>query len=310
MPTRTANAILPSGAQINRYKIQRRMAEGGYGVVYQGVRDDGKEVAIKEFLPSLIFCRRNDDHGLVTIPDPNEALRFSKGLEAFFREADTLSRIHNDRIISILDVFRANGTAYFAMPMEKGYTLRTLMRTQRWLGDDTVRRLFVEAAHGVEILHRARVLHLDLKPDNLWLRPDGSVVVLDLGASRWTDEEAGTQRLARTPGFAAPEQHRGRLISRDERTDVYGLAASLRACLDGDSPPPAPHRALDESVGPKHWGRRSSRLLQVIDKGMALEPENRFQSVAEFRHALEEIPRLSGRGPWVSHLDESAPAFA
>lgn len=309
MPVRTANALLPPGAQINRYKVVRRLAEGGFGVVYHGKRDDGREVAIKEFLPSLIPCRRDDDHGLVTISDQHQSERFEKGLAAFFREADTLSRIHDDRIIAIWDVFKANGTGYFAMPMEKGYTFHTILKAQRWLGDAAVRRLFVEAALGVEALHRARVLHLDLKPVNLWLRPDGQVVVLDLGASRWADDEAEIQHLARTPGFAAPEQHGpSRQAILDERTDVYGLAASLRACLDGKSPPPAPTRSSDESMGPLHWSRRNARLLQVIDRGMALAPQNRFQSVAEFRQALEEIPRLDNVSPWHVDLDESAPA--
>lgn len=304
MVQRVSNALLSPGVRLNRYKVVKRLAEGGYGVVYQGLRDDGKEVAIKEFLPSLIQCRRDADMGLVTIADAEQAGRFEKGLDVFFREADMLSRIHHERVIAILDVFKANGTAYFAMPMEKGYTLRALMKKQGWLGDDTARRLLVEAAHGVEILHAAHVLHLDLKPDNLWLRPDGTVVVLDLGASRWTDREADEQHLARTPGFAAPEQHRGRQITRDERTDVYGLAASLRALLDGQSPPPAPTRTVADSVGPRHWGHRSTRLLQVIDKGMALKPEDRWESVTAFRHALEDIPRLNDVAPWDSGLEQ------
>jgi serine/threonine protein kinase len=308
MPARTANALLQPGAQINRYKVVRRLAEGGFGVVYEGRRDDGKEVAIKEFLPSLIPCRRVDDHGLVSIGDRHQSERFEKGLAAFFREADTLSRIHDERIIAIWDVFKANGTGYFAMPMEKGYTFHTIMKAQRWLGDGAARRLFVEAAHGVEVLHQSRVLHLDIKPVNLWLRPDGQVVLLDLGASRWADDEAEIQHLARTPGFAAPEQHGpSRHAVLDERTDVYGLAASLRACLDGASPPPAPSRQVGESSAPHHWGRRSTRLLQVMDQGMALDPQNRFQTIADFRRALEDIPRLDNVSPWHADLDDGAP---
>jgi serine/threonine protein kinase len=257
-------------------------------------------------LPSLIQCRRDADMGLVTIQDLDQSERFEKGLDVFFREADMLSRIHHERIIAILDVFKANGTAYFAMPMEKGYTLRTLMKKSGWMGDATARHLIVEAALGVEILHASHVLHLDLKPDNLWLRPDGTVVVLDLGASRWTDREAGEQHLARTPGFAAPEQHRGKQAVRDERTDVYGLAASLRALLEGQSPPPAPIRTQGDGAAPRHWGQRNARLLQVIDQGMALKPEERWESVAAFRQALEAIPRLDDRSPWASRLDQRA----
>lgn len=306
----STNLPLPAGTRLNRYQIKKNLAAGGFGVVYTGVRDDGKTVAIKEFLPLVIECRTQPKQHHITIKDPLAQNRFDQGLQAFFREADMLSRIHDERVIAIWDVFEHHGTAYFAMPLEKGHTLHALVRQDRWISDAAVRRLFVEAARGVEVLHAAGLLHLDLKPGNLWVRPDGTVVVLDLGASRWSDEEGRNSSMARTPGFAAPEQH-GRLRPRlvngqaviqaapvtDERTDVYGLAASLRAVLEGQSPPPAPDRDAHERVARRWQGQRDPGLLAVVDRAMSLKPSARYPTVLAFRQALQALTRLSDGMP-------------
>lgn len=296
------NDCLRPGFRLSRYTILRRLSAGGFGVVYVARREDGQLVAIKEFLPALLACRTPEDRGRVRPNTPASARRFREGLEAFFREADTLARIHDERVIAVWDVFEANGTAYFAMPVEKGTTLQAAIRgTSRPLDEGFVCDVFVRACQGVEVLHRHSLLHLDIKPSNLWLRPDGGVVVLDLGASRWEDEDGRTGQLARTPGFAAPEQH-GAVKVKDLtlRTDVYGLAASLYAALEGSPPLPAPQRRPGQSgLALQRLGQRSSGLLAIVDKGMALHTEARFASVSEMRQALERLPR-SAPFPWLA----------
>lgn len=293
------NVPLRPGAKISRYTVLRRLSAGGFGVVYVARREDGKLVAIKEFLPSVIACRTPQDHGTIQLKNPVDKRRFRDGLEAFFREADTLAKIHDDRVIAVWDVFEANGTAYFAMPVEKGITLQTAIRSAPLpLSDEVLRAMFVRAAQGLEVLHAHGLLHLDIKPSNLWLRPDQSVVVLDLGASRWEDEEGRTGQLARTPGFAAPEQH-GAVKVRDltVRTDVYGLAASLYAALEGSPPPSAPARSpRHPPLVRRRLSQRSTHLLQIVDRGMALDPAKRYATMAQMRQALEAVPRLNEEG--------------
>ena len=290
-----SNDPLRPGFRLSRYTIVRRLSAGGFGVVYVAKREDGKLVAIKEFLPSVIACRKPEDKGQVKLKGSNDVRRFRDGLEAFFREADTLAKIHDDRVIAVWDVFEANGTAYFAMPVEKGITFQTAIRSSLFpLGNARLREWFIRACQGVEVLHQHGLLHLDLKPSNLWLRPDGSVVVLDLGASRWEDEEGRTGQLARTPGFAAPEQH-GSVKVKDltVRTDVYGMAATLYAALEGMPAPSAPGRLTRPTPFLKRrLGQHSSLLLALVDKGMALNAAERFATIAEFRQELEKLPPL------------------
>lgn len=295
-PSKPVNEPLRQGHRVARYTIIRKLSAGGFGVVYLAQREDGRPVAIKEFMPAVLACRTPADKGQVHLRSPADARRFRDGLDAFFREADTLTRIHDERVIAVWDVFEANGTAYFAMPVEKGGTLQAAIRGRRTpMSDNWVRHTFVEACKGVEVLHDHGLLHLDIKPSNLWLRPDGSVVVLDLGASRWEDEEGRTGQLARTPGFAAPEQH-GNVKVKDltVRTDVYGLAASLYACLEGHPPLAAPKRDMkDTPLMLARLGQRSASFLSAVDRGMDLSPMVRWATVTDFRQALERIPRLS-----------------
>lgn len=296
------NDTLRPGFRLSRYTILRRLSSGGFGVVYVARREDGQLVAIKEFLPSILAVRTPEDRGKVRPATPEASRRFRDGLEAFFREADTLARIHDDRVIAVWDVFEANGTAYFVMPVEKGITLQAAIRgSPHPLSEGFVRDVFVRACMGVEVLHEHGLLHLDIKPSNLWLRPDGSVVVLDLGASRWADEEGRTGQLARTPGFAAPEQHGSVKVKElTARTDVYGLAASLWASLEGGSPPPAPQRRVkDQSVLLARLGQRTPALLRLIEKGMALKPEQRYPDATAMRRELERLP-VALIEPWLA----------
>lgn len=293
-PDKPVNESLPPGFRLSRYTVLRRLSAGGFGVVYVARREDGRLVAIKEFLPSSLAVRTASDKGQVRAATPAAARKLREGLEAFFREADTLARIHDDQVIAVWDVFEANGTAYFAMPVEKGITLQTAIRgASAPLSGEFVRDVFIRACKGVEVLHGHGLLHLDIKPSNLWLRPDGTVVVLDLGASRWEDEEGRTGHLARTPGFAAPEQH-GAVKVKDltVRTDVYGLSASLWAALEGAPPPPAPQRKAGRpGLLAARVGQHHPALLALVDKGMDPDPPRRFADVAGLRQALQRVPR-------------------
>lgn len=290
------NIVLSSGTRIARYTIERKLASGGFGVVYAAKRDDGASVAIKEFMPSSLACRTVGDKGKVRINNPADQKRFQEGLDTFFREADMLARVQDDKVIAVWDVFKENGTAYFVMPVEKGVTLQaSIKNSYKMLSDGMIRELFIQAAKGVEALHENGLLHLDIKPHNLWLRPNGNVVVLDLGASRWKTEKGRTGQMIRTPGFAAPEQH-GVIKFNDlsVKTDVYGLAASMYAALEGKAPPHAPDRQKLKNEVPmllKRVGQRHPQLLKVVDKGMSLDINNRYNSIRELRLDLEKVPR-------------------
>lgn len=307
--SKPVNEILPAGHRVGQYEIIKKLSSGGFGVVYLARRDDGVMVAVKEFLPSVLACRAKGTT-IIACQNDYDHVRFQEGLKAFFREADTLAKVKSDRVIPIWDVFKENGTAYFTMPVEKGGTLQALIRLRRdRVSEEELRRVFIEACLGVEDLHAHGLLHLDIKPSNLWVRPDRSVLVLDLGASRWEDDEVKNANMARTPGFAAPEQHsqyKDRGVS--VKTDVYGLCASLLSCLDLSPPQPAPfRRPSDLPITTTQLGLSSPDLLRVIEKGMAMQPPLRFADVSALRNELGRLSRLPNQDFWAERL--SPPIF-
>lgn len=289
------NVFLPSGYKLPRYTIEKRLSSGGFGAIYVAKHENGNTVALKEFLPSVLNCRNEENKGLVFCKDTESQKKFEKGLAIFFKEADTVAKIRDDRVVAILDVFEANGTAYFAMPLEQGETLQRLIkRKKEKLPDSTLQQIFIDAATGIQVLHDHGLLHLDIKPGNLWIRPDGSLVVLDLGASREQDNYQLFGPPARTPGYAAPEQHQSYKTTKlTVQTDVYGLAASLYCCLEGKAPLVAPERTKEDmSYVKKRMGQHSLPLLKLVEEGLEIDPKNRIKTAEEFKERLFYIPRI------------------
>lgn len=300
--TNSKNAFLPSGYRLSRYIIEKMYSYGGFGVIYIAKHEDGRTVALKEFLPSMLDCREKilkTKDGVLDAPvilkDPESQKKFNKGLDTFFKEADTVAKIRDDRVVAILDVFEANNTAYFAMPLEQGETLNKMIKRNRFnISEKRIQQIFIDAASGIEVLHNHGILHLDIKPGNLWVRPDGSVLVLDLGASREKENYHLFGPPARTAGYAAPEQHTSiKKAKLTVQTDVYGLAASMYACLEGKAPPEAPLRKendIDYSV--LKAGQFSSGLLELIDDGLKLNQVDRIKTAEIFKDRLSRLSRL------------------
>lgn len=292
------NVYLPKGFKLQRYTIQARAKPGGFGIVYLARREDGTSVAIKEFLPASLRCRTQSDNGRVAFDNPEDAKKFKEGLDSFFQEADTVAKIRDPRIIEILDVFEANGTAYFVMPYERGCNLHDYIRYNNGkLPDAEIRDLFVDACSGMQVMHDHDLLHLDIKPGNLWVRPDNSLIILDLGAARNKYNYHLFGPAARTPGYAAPEQHSSvnkiANVPLTVKTDTYGLATSMYACVEGSAPPPANVRVKsDVPLSIMRKGQASSDLLALIDKGMSLDVKDRFATADEFKEHLLRLPRL------------------
>lgn len=294
-----SNYYLNAGSKLQggKYIIQRKLSSGGFGAVYLARDVTGRSVAIKEFLPSGIPCRTRSASDGINIVSDEDKNNFSLGLEAFFQEADTVAKIDNDKIIRILDVFKDNGTAYFVMPVEQGESLFNYsMRQKKRISDEEIKRIFIDASIGLASLHAHNLMHLDLKPGNLWVRPNGELVILDLGASRDKNNYLNLKPPARTPGYAAPEQH-NRLKSKKEltvRTDIYGMAATIYACIEKKPPIESVKRkSTDVPYCYKRAGQVNDGLLRIIDDGLMLDPNDRIQCADELRERLEKLTDLS-----------------
>jgi serine/threonine protein kinase len=281
---------LPAGSLIEGYRVERQLSQGGFSVVYLASDPAGKPVAIKEYLPAGM-ARRGAD-GLAIEAEDGHQSAFNTGMKCFFDEGRILAGIDHHNVVHVENFFRAHGTAYLVMRYERGHTLkehvRQLTRSGTPVGEDFLRNVFVRLLSGLREVHTRKLLHLDIKPANIYVRSDGHPVLLDFGATRQgLGPQAGTNPVF-TPGFAAPEQQ-GSGEPLGPWTDIYSVGASLYDCLAGEAPQPAGERLAGDALTPavQRWGRRYSlQLLELIDWCLMLPAAQRPQSIFALQKVL------------------------
>jgi serine/threonine protein kinase len=287
------NQALPPSYQLLNYRVDKQISRGGFSIVYRAFDDNGNTVAIKEYLPSALVLRTEGD--LVRATSAENLNSFRYGMKCFFEEGRALAKINHPNVVRVLNFFRANETVYMVMRYERGRTLQQQIQYKpESLTERFLRRVFTQLLTGLREVHTHKLLHLDIKPANVYLRQDGTPVLLDFGAARQTLQATSQSRFAPmyTPGFAAPEQYRDpdRL---GPWTDCYGIGASLFACLATFAPQAADSRIEEDHLvsAKKIWGGNySDDLLEVIDWCLKLDPLERPQSVFALQKALREAP--------------------
>jgi serine/threonine protein kinase len=287
MPTQ-ANQPLADGYQLQNYRIRKVLSCGGFSIVYLADDENDVPVAIKEYLPSSLALRSGGD-ALPAIA-PEDLATFRYGMKCFFEEGRSLAGLSHNNVVRVLNFFRANETAYLVMRYERGRTLQEHIEHARGgIKEDFIRRVFTLLLNGLREVHTNKLLHLDIKPANIYIRNDGSPVLIDFGAARQT-LTAETARLSSmfTPGFAAPEQYRQRELL-GPWSDIYSVGATIYCCLAETAPPPADQR-LDKdkyASARRLWGGRySDKLLQTIDWCLRLDHLRRPQSVFALQKVL------------------------
>ena len=286
-------APLPADTVIGGYRVVRRISAGGFGVVYLAVDKEGQQVAIKEYLPSALTVR--DQGELVPHVAPEKLSLYRLGLKSFFEEGRSLAQISHPSVVSVLNFFRQNETVYMVMNYLEGATLQDFIVTARDLKkqkvfrESTIRSLFDEILRGLRIVHQHKMLHLDLKPANIFITDDNKAVMIDFGAAREVlNKEGNFTRPMYTPGFAAPEVYR-RDSTMGPWTDIYAIGACIYSCMQGYPPNDAPQRLEKDRLAlslTRMRGVYSDNLIEVVEWCMSLDPLSRPQSVFALQKEL------------------------
>lgn len=295
----------PSG----KYKFIRSVGFGGMKAVIQVKdRDTTRNVA------------------MAIIPDAAD--RPQSDINRFVQEARITARLEHPNIVPIHDIGAdVNGAPYFTMKLLRGRTLAAILRKMRDDDYKTLKefdlplllRIYVKILNGAAFAHSKKIIHLDLKPDNIHVGDFGEVLILDWGLARFIgvaediddnyDGEMitfpGTSASSHltldgvtkgTPGYMAPEQAAGKNRLKDERTDIYALGAILYALLTFESP--LSGRPVNEMISETIQGNISfpdaenqkrqipAALQAVVLKAMGRNPEERYQSVDELREDI------------------------
>jgi eukaryotic-like serine/threonine-protein kinase len=286
-------APLPVNTLLNGYTIVRQVSEGGFSLVYLAIDANKQMVAIKEYLPSSLASRSAGQLAPQVFPDKSSL--YLLGLKSFFEEGRSLAQISHPSVVSVLNFFRQNETVYLVMNYLQGATLQDFIMAGRQIAagkafsESTIRSVFDEILQGLRVVHQNKMLHLDIKPANLFVTDGDSAVLIDFGAARDVlNKDGGFTQPMYTPGFAAPEMYRSE-PQLGPWTDIYAIGACIYSMMIGYPPPEVVKRRANDPV-PSMLMRQAShysdKLIEVVEWCMSLDPLARPQSVFELQSAL------------------------
>lgn len=279
------------GRTIGKYRVTRLLGTGAFSWVYEAIDNDLEiPVALKILRPEFA----------------GQALAESR----FRKEASTAARLRHPNIVTVRDVGQVDGTAFVAMdlhPLNLGRRLALVGR----LPEAEVVRLGIGIAAALAVAHASRIVHRDIKPDNILLDQDGDAVVADFGLARalaGAESLGDTNQVQGTPHFFSPEQARGKEL--DGRSDLYSLGVTLYRAATGRLPfegddwyavarshietPPPPPRALVPELSPEF----EAVLLRLLAKA----PAARFANAVQLVDALAALPSAPGGSAALSRL--------
>jgi Protein kinase domain len=268
------------------YTVQEKIGAGGMGHVFKALHRRMERTVALKLLPRVALT-------------PNETvLRFQE-------EVRSVARLSHPHVVTAFDAGECDGTPFLAMEYVAG---SDLFRQVHEHGPLTVQKAVdyvLQVARGLEYAHAKGVVHLDIKPGNLILAPDGTVKILDLGLARFRPS-TGEEALMGTVDYLAPEQTEPRRA--DHRSDIYSLGCTLFFLLTGQ--PVFQGRTVIQKVLAHQEGPVPSlrqirpeipvALDAVFQKMVAKRPDDRFHSMSEVVQALHQatLAQRSRKGMW------------
>jgi predicted Ser/Thr protein kinase len=263
-----------SGKNLDGYEVRDVLGHGGMGEVYKGFGNE-RTVAIKTMLSEIA-------------QDPDMRKRFE-------REAQAGMQLDHPHIAKVYAHGEINGTPYLVMAYIEGQDLSHLLKTDGKLDEETTARILQDVCAALDVAHGKGFIHRDLKPSNIMIQPNGQAILMDFGITKMTNASTsltGTGAIG-TIDYMAPEQ----IMSSkevDKRADIYALGVMLYEMLTGEKPfkgipaqilfahlqqPVSDAQAINPDIPDK--------LVEVVERAMSKNPEDRFQSAGEFAAALK-----------------------
>jgi len=293
---KTHRNSLQTGHKLHWYEIKEILGQGGFGITYLAHDANlDEDVAIKEFLP-IELASREGDYSIHPLSESHRK-NFEWGLDRFIKEARTLTKFKHPSIVRVRNVFEANNTAYMVMEYENGESMQQLLSRRKTLEEAELIKVIIPLLGGLEVVHETGFIHRDIKPANIFIRDDGSPVLLDFGSARQAlGEETKTLTSLVSPGYAPFEQYYSKSDEQGPFTDIYGLGATLYRAVTGVGPMDAVDRSksilqnsTDSIVTASKIakGRYSERFLAAIDHAMKFKSEERPQTVSEWKREFE-----------------------
>lgn len=308
------NSLAKGHVLQDRYVIEKELGAGGFGITYLAKHRylDDMAVAIKEYLPNGTAVRDSGMH--VHVLSRRYSKLYSWGLHRFLDEARLLRQFKHPNIVTVLDFFEANNTAYLVMNYIQGRSLQAELDGGRVFDEAKLRSIVYPLLDALQLIHSEGLFHRDISPDNiLLLEEDDTPILIDFGSARYAMRMHGAQQLSagegHTPtaifkqGFSPIEQYEG--TDQGAYTDIYALGATLYRTAFGTRPVDAlkrsselRHRKIDplESATVKGKGKFSEAFLKAIESALQLEAADRPQTIESWLTVFGK-PALAAQGP-------------
>ena len=282
-------------SMLQEYRIEQVLGAGGFGITYLA-RDTNldKDVAIKEYLPGELAMRAPD--GNVVAQGTSHEAGYKWGLDRFLLEARTLAKFSHPHIVRVLRYFEAHATAYMVMDYEKGDPLKTALQLDPQPPEEKLKAMLAPLLEGLSAVHAMGFLHRDIKPDNIFIRANGTPVLIDFGAARQAlGGETRSLTSILTPGYAPLEQYSGE-GKQGPWTDLYAMGGVLFRAVTDKNPPDAVSRIRGDSLGAglaAARGKYSEPFLRAIEWALNVDEKKRPQSVELWKPAVLAERRIT-----------------
>lgn len=290
----TPGTLLQNG----KYKIIRVLGQGGFGITYEAEQTMMKvRFAIKEFFVNInsAYCRRDTTYSNVVVPNFDDEL-YKKLRQSFLDEARTLHKLdHIPNVVKVRDTFEENDTVYFVMDFVEGQSLGSKIKNQGTLYEQQVKKYSIQILNALKEIHKEGILHRDIKPDNIIIKPDDTAVLIDFGIARnFIDDKTQFHTAFVSKGFAPPEQEAAK-ARKGAYSDLYSVGATMYYCLTKVVPQTVSELSFEEYHSAKtHNNKISNETNSLIDKAISKKREDRFQSCEEFLLALNGNKKSEG----------------
>ncbi|MBE6336485.1 MAG: serine/threonine protein kinase [Lentimicrobiaceae bacterium] len=279
-----------------KYKIEKVLGQGSFGITYMasvniegglGALGSKIYVAIKEFYMHEINGRVEN-----TVTSGSQKGLYDTYKKKFINESNNLSKLKHPNIVKVIEQFEANNTAYYAMEYIDGECLDYLINQKQGLPIDVALIYFKQICSAVSCMHRNKILHLDIKPNNIMICKNGGAILIDFGLSKQYDEngipESSTTIGGGTPGYAPIEQTNFRGGIFEPTMDIYALGATLFKMLTGVRPRMA-SEILNEGFSKDKLVRKgvTDKIIDLISLCMQPQKKKRIQSISELEAHLQ-----------------------
>lgn len=267
-----------------RYKIEKVLDCGGFGITYLAEDTElCQRVVLKKYCPS-----------------EDKKISYEKGKKDFLREARTLSALSDvAAIVRVLDYFEDGGDAYIVMEYVKGFTLRKCVEnriepmsfSQAW-------EFLLPIINALEKMHEKNLIHRDINPDNIIVREDETLKLIDFGSAREYASDVTMTALVKG-GYAPPEQY-VRKGKQGPWTDVYSICATIYEMITEVIPESSIERQnKDRLYPPSSYGCEiTPQQEEALMKGLSLDYKKRYQNITELKQSLlskEEKEETKGK---------------